>query len=418
MITRKSITPWMVWIIPMTFCIFQFVLRLFPGHVQTKLMSDFNVGAGAFGTFSAAYYLGYASFQIPVAILLEKYKPKVVIAISAFACALGCFILASTSSWKLAIFSRFIIGAGSVTGFLGTTKIILVWFPWKHHAKMIGISMSIGLVGAIYGGKPVSLLIAQFNWQNVLLFFGLIVFGIGVLASFMVKTPKQDATIVIEKNFSWLTQISSLFNNKMFIGLAIANFLMVGYLEGFADIWGINYLSLAVNITKVDASLLTSLIFFGMLLGMPILSIIAEQTNIQVKIVAFCGILMTVLLSILLLNPKMFSIFNLKALMILLGVLSGYQALVFVICERLVPKVISNTAIASLNCINMLGGAFFHKLIGLFVELAATQQLSHGCYSLKEYTIGLAVIPVMSFIGGGLLLVSNSFIGYLWEEPS
>lgn len=405
---KKHLTPWLMWVVPVIFCAFQFVLRLFPGHVQTHLMNDFSIGAGAFGAFSASYYLGYAGFQIPVAILLEKFKPRKVIAISAFSCALGCLILAYTKIWVLAILSRFIIGAGSVTGFLGTTKIVLDWFPSKHHAKMIGISMSIGLLGAVYGGKPISLLIEQFEWRSVLFCLGVIASFIAIMALVMIKESRLNDNVIFKpEKFSWLTQIRSLLTNKMFVTLAVANFLMVGCLEGFADVWGINYLSIAASINVVDASLLTSFIFIGMLLGMPVLSAIADKTNTHLILTAFCGILMAILLSLLLLNPQMFSTFSLKALMISIGILSGYQALVFAIGEQLVPKILSNTAIATLNCINMLGGAFFHEAIGSLIDLTAKLNISNASdgYSLYEYSIGLAVIPIMSVMGGLLLLV-------------
>lgn len=107
--------------------------------------------------------------------------------------------------------------------------------------------------------------------------------------------------------------------------------------------------------------------------------------------------MLSLLMTILLFMQHNLSLWWLTSMMLLIGVFSGYQALVFVIGEQLVPKILSNTAIAALNCFNMLGGAFFHKSIGLMLD-NGTQ-----AYSLYEYTIALSIIPVMSILGALLM---------------
>lgn len=408
---NKKLKPWLAWIIPLCFCAFQFVLRLFPGNVQTELMNEFNISAASFGTFAAAYYLGYGGLQIPMAIFMEKYGSRLVVAFSALLCAIGCALMVVSSNWYVAIFSRFLVGAGSVSGFLGTTKAIIDWFPVKHHTKMIGISMSIGLFGALYGGRPVNILVQQTSWKTVLTSLSIVAALISVITFLFVRTPNTiDKKHNDLSNLSfngWVEQVLSIVKNPVFVAIAAANFLMVGCLEGFADVWGINYLVLN-SIERADASLLASLIFFGMMLGTPVLSYLADITNAHFKIASLCGLFMALSLSFLLLAPEYFNYNSLKMLMIFLGFLSGYQALIFVIGEKLVPKSLSNTSIATLNCINMFGGAFFHESIGVTMDMFSICEkgvTGAACYTLSTYTYGLAVIPAMSLIGGILLFI-------------
>lgn len=403
MTNRINFKIWLIWLIPMCFCMFQFILRLFPGNVQTELMTNFNISATEFGTFSAAYYLGYAGMQIPIAIFIEKYGPRLVVTLSALTCALGCFIMFNTNSWLVATFSRFLIGSGSVVGLLGTTKVIIDWFPVQHHAKMIGFSMSVGLVGALYGGKPISLLIQEFNWQQVLFALAIASSILSLLAFLLIRDAKHDSKYDKNTNYSaWFKQIINLLRNKHFLTLAIANFLMVGSLEGFADVWGINYLTMIAQINKPDAALIASFIFLGMLIGTPFLSALADYTKAHYKVTSMCGLLMSVSLAYLLINPTSFTIFGLKILMLFIGVLSGYQAIVFVIGERSVTKNLSNTVIATLNSINMFGGVFFHKTIGVIMDLSSVNYSYN--YNLTAYSYGLAIIPAMALLGGLMLL--------------
>lgn len=412
-VSSSRLTPWIVWLVAISFCAFQFVLRVFPGNVQTELLTEYQIDATAFGLFSAAYYFGYAGMQIPMAILMEKYGPKLIIALSALLCALGCWLMVSSTSWNVAILSRFMIGVGSVVGFLGTTKVIVDWFPHQHHTKIIGMSMSIGLLGALYGGKPINLLVAQSSWHAVLSGLGITAAIISLIAFILIKSPKGklNAPEVLSasgKPISWIAQLLPLLKNKTFIILAIANFLMVGSVEGFADSWGINYLALGTGIDKADAALLTSVIFLGMLIGAPLLSFIADKTGLHFKLTSLCGVLMAISVGLLLIRPEWFSLLGLKALMLFVGILSGYQALVFVIGEGLVPKHLSNISIATLNCINMFGGAFFHTVIGKVMDFFSNGQINATGipqYTLENYSIGLSVIPMMALLGG-LLLIS------------
>ena len=409
--STHRLTPWVIWLIPMSFCAFQFVLRVFPGNVQTELMTEYHIDATAFGLFSAAYYFGYAGLQIPMAIFMEKYGPRLIITLSALLCALGCWLMVNTTpSWEMAIVSRFMIGVGSVVGFLGTTKVIVDWFPHQNHTKMIGISMSIGLLGALYGGKPINLLVAQSNWQSVLSGLGIAAAVIALLAFILVRSPHK---ILQERKaahsgslVSWFVQLLPLLKNKTFILLAMANFLMVGSVEGFADSWGVNYLALGAGIAKSEASLLTSFIFLGMLIGAPLLSFIADKTQAHFKLASLCGLFMAVCVGILLMRPDWFSLWGLKALMLGIGFLSGYQALVFVIGEGLAPKHLNNISIATLNCINMFGGSFFHFTIGTVMDIRSQGQidaLGLPLYKLQTYSVGLAVIPIMALLGGLIL---------------
>lgn len=406
----RRLLPWFVWLTPVLFFGFQFILRLFPGNVQSELMSHFQIDATAFGIFAAAYYMGYAGMQIPVAILVEKFGPKLMIAGSALLCALACWLMIWADTWPLAVFSRFLIGVGSVVGFLGTTKIISDWFAPEHHAKMIGISFSFGLIGAVFGGKPITLMVQQTNWQEVLMLLGLTAGVIAILAILFVKIPNKHSSKNKEVKKSTLKQdLMMLFSNKALMILAVANFLMVGSLEGFADVWGVNYLVMTLGIAKADASHLTSYIFMGMIVGAPLLSYVADKTHSHVTMTGLCGLLMAVLMGSLILFFSHFNLIMVKIVLFVVGMLSTYQVLVFVVGERLVPKYLSNIAIATLNCINMFGGSFFHPAIGMLIDYfwdGSLDAAGQPLYNLEAYSMGLFIIPVLALVGGLLVMLA------------
>jgi len=401
----QKLLPWFMWVFPLAFFAFQFILRLFPGLVISEFFAKYHIGATDYGLFASLYYLGYASMQIPVALLLDKIGPRIVISLSALLCAFSTWLLVVSPSWELALLSRFLIGVGSVVGFLGTSKIISQWFPQNRYAQLVGLSFSFGLLGAVYGGRPVSFMIDQLGWQEVAQLLSITALALGVLTFLFLRgksTPQEEQYPVVKS-------LRQLFSYKPLIILAFANLLMVGALEGFADVWGVSYLINAKQITKGEAAGITSYIFIGMLFGGPILGFFAEKFKAHHNVILIAGLGMSLLLMLVLAFHAHLSTYALMVVMFLTGILCCYQVVVFATGAQLVPIHLMGITIALLNCINMFGGSFFHWSIGLIMDYCDPNTLVNGVrtYSLDAYTYALCLIPVCSMLGAGLVYCSK-----------
>lgn len=163
----RTLMPWVMWFLPLSFFGFQFILRLFPGLVMPEIMDKYQIDATSYGFFASLYYYGYAGFQLPMAYWLEKYGAKKTVALSILVCGAAVFLFLYSNHWSLVLLSRFLMGAGSAVGFLGTSKVIAEWFKHNQYTKMVGLSFTFGLLGAVYGGRPVSTLLSSYGWQEI-----------------------------------------------------------------------------------------------------------------------------------------------------------------------------------------------------------------------------------------------------------
>jgi len=69
MLTKKhKFLPFFMWLFPLLFFAYQFVLRLWPGLMMHQIMEQLSIDASHFGILAAFYYYGYAGMQIPTAI--------------------------------------------------------------------------------------------------------------------------------------------------------------------------------------------------------------------------------------------------------------------------------------------------------------------------------------------------------------
>ena len=86
-----------------------------------------------------------------------------------------------------------------------------------------------------------------------------------------------------------MQNFKSLLSSPIIWLLSFGNLLMVGSLEGFADVWGVPYLTKAYGLEKGEAAGLVSFIFVGMLFGGPLLAYFAKKAG-HYAIIAACGL--------------------------------------------------------------------------------------------------------------------------------
>lgn len=397
--------PILMWLLPMSFFAYQFILRLWPGLMMYPIMEQLSIDASQFGVLAAFYYYGYAGLSIPVAMLLDRFGARSMVGLGALLCGLATLTFTYTDSFYIALCSRFIVGAGSSVGFLGVSKVISEWFPKESYARMIGFSFTLGLMGAIYGGRPVSVLIEKYQWQNVALAFSVLAIVIACVTYMFLRSP-QASSAAFEKNSTLeKANYSAVFSSPVIWLLGIANLLMVGSLEGFADVWGIAYLMQAYTLAQSDAAGLVSFVFVGMLFGGPFLAACSRKTGDYTVIVA-SGIVMTSVFGVLFAYSAYNGLF-LSALFFTLGVMCCYQVIVFAAGANLVEPQNLGVAVAFLNCVNMLGGSFFHTIIGSTLDLLWTGSLVDGikAYDLEAYKYAISIIPICTVIGSAIVLL-------------
>ncbi len=398
---------WIMWIIAVGFFAFQFLLRIFPGLVVQDLMTQFRIDASSFAFLSAAYYFGYAGMQIPIGILLDRFQIRYVIAGCALLCSIGTFLFSFSNIWGVVVFGRFLTGVGSAAGFLGAAKLVRTGFSAERFTTMIGLTFSLGLTGALYGGKPMSMLVEAMGWRTVLELLSLT--SLLLAASMFFFFPKSDSEHSSPRLKDSLQQI---LKTPKVLWVALAGAMMVGPLEGFADIWGISYFVNVRGVAKHEASLVTSFIYVGMLMGGPILSYLAKKFGSLYSVTTFCGLGMGALFVFILFYPDSFSQPSLMLMMTLIGIMCCYQVTVLGIACEIVPPSLVGLATSVTNCINMASGCLIHSLMGWAMDLQWAGELKDGMkiYPDQSYLGAVSVIPAMLFLGcfGFLLLSKNT----------
>jgi predicted MFS family arabinose efflux permease len=400
---------WFIWSLATIFFAYQFILRLAPGLIIDQMMVKYNISASEYGLFSSMYYLGYAGMQIPIALLLDKYGPRVVGGLCILLCAMSSIVFILSDSWAIALISRVLIGTGSAAAFLTVSKVISMWFDEKYYGRMVSITFSFGLIGAVYGGKPVNDFIDSFGWVDAMIGVG--ISGIMICLVFLLFVRSADGykDKAEEKVVDKLLEVCT---NKNIILVACGNLLLVGALEGFADVWGVSYLVKIYGYTKSDASMLTSFVFVGMIFGAPLLALFAERLEANYALTAICGAIMAASFFAIILFDSYIGKSLIYFLVFIIGIACCYQVLVFTIGSSLVKPSLIGVTIAFLNSINMIGGTFFHTVIGQTMDRFWDGKTTNGVkiYNAIAYQYSLLSIPIASLVGTFIFLAVGSYV--------
>ena len=370
---------------------FQYILRVLPSVLIDDIQNKFCINCEEFGSFSGIYYLSYALVHIPIGMMLDRFGPKYILFISILCCSFGILPIVYCNSWLLCVIGRLVLGAGSATAVLGLFKIIRLNFPANKFGMVLSFSVTIGVLGAVYGGTPLQIIRNTMGWEFAVLLLSII--GI-VLALFTLLLIPNN---VVKSNISIqgiLHDLKEVIKTPYIISSALFGAFMIGPLEGFADVWGATFLREVYEIDTNLSVFFPSLIFVGMCCGSPLLAYIGEKTEKYNLLFRLCALFMAILFVILLcfkIQQSFLYIFFFSV-----GIFSAYQVLLMHINTIRSAEKHAGIVTAFTNMTVMLFGYVFHNLIGKVVNIFSSLGTK------ESYISGIAIIPmflILAFIG-------------------
>lgn len=376
---------WVVWMVASIFYAYQYILRVMPNIMLEDIMRQFNIDAAVFGQYSGVYYLGYCLMHLPIAILLDRYGPKKVMPACILLTVIGFLPIIFSEYWVYPILGRALIGMGSSAAILGAFKVIRIAFKEEHFTRMLSLAVTIGLIGAIYGGGPVSYMCDSLGYKTVVQIFVGIGIALAALTYFIV--PKMAPT----PHRPVMADIKDVLTNPKVVAVCLFAGLLVGPMEGFADVWAAEFLKEVYGFDTSVASYLPSMIFVGMCFGAPVLSLVAEKTGSYLGSIVGAGIIMAVIFMALVLGYLTVNSMTISFLIV--GVCCAYQIIAIYKASTYVPEYVSGLTTAVANMIIMSFGYAFHTVIGLVVNAY------EGINGAQAYVYGMSVIPITLGVG-------------------
>ncbi|WP_416423856.1 MFS transporter [Pseudomonas sp. App30] len=157
--------------------IVNYIDRVNIGFVRSHMEADLGIGAAAYGLGAGLFFIGYALFEVPSNILLQRFGARawltrIMFTWGAAAMAMA-FVRGETSFYVL----RFVLGAAEAGFFPGIIYYFTQWLPAAERGKAMAVFLSGSAIASVISG-PVSGALLSINalslhaWQWMFLIEG------------------------------------------------------------------------------------------------------------------------------------------------------------------------------------------------------------------------------------------------------
>jgi len=148
------------------------------GYFLTQLFRVVNAVAGpaitaelgldlaSFGFVTSFYFLAYASIQLPLGVLLDRFGPNRVEGVLLLVATGGTVIFALSDSLTTLTIGRALMGLGVSSGLMAAFKAYSALVPPDRLPLVNGLHMAAGSLGVLASGLPVEILIDAFGWRG------------------------------------------------------------------------------------------------------------------------------------------------------------------------------------------------------------------------------------------------------------
>ncbi|MGE0197226.1 MAG: MFS transporter [Simkaniaceae bacterium] len=393
---KQKMLPWVVCFSASLFFAYELLQLHVMNAISPLLMRDLGLNATQFGTLSSTYLLADVIFLLPAGILLDRFSVRKVILTALFLCILGTIGFCKAQTLGFACLCHFLSGIGNAFCFLSCMMLISKWFPLEKQAFVMGLMITMGMLGGVVAQLPFSILAEHFNWRGALFIDGLMGIGIFALIYLFVKdAPRNSEVIGKETGVPFWTGIKRSVLNVHNICCGLYTGFMNLPLMIISAVWGTLFLTQVHHLSLVKSSVIVSMICLGTIVGSPLFGWISDKIGRRIFPMLLGGIAsIGVMLFIMLMREP--SAEMLSALFFLLGFVTSSQVLGYPAITENNPPELTGTSMGIAALIIMGMPAFIQPLSGKLLDWGWQGALVEGAplYALSDFLRAFSIFPI------------------------
>jgi MFS family permease len=399
----RGVLPWLMWGLGALFYCYGFFQRVAPGVMVAELMRDFAVGATITGIMSSLYFYAYASLQIPIGLMLDRFGPRRMLAVSALLAALGSLSFALAESLTPAYLGRALIGIGSAVSWVGALKLASMWFPPRRFALLTGLTMASGMAGAVGGQVPLGLSVAAFGWRGTMtgaaILAGFLAFAFYLVVRDRVPGAPPPPSPKSDEGAKLWSGVALALKEPQTLLTGLFGCMLVGPLLTFAGLWGVPFMMTRYDLARPDAAFAISIILVGWGVGSPIFGWLSDHIHRRRAPMLVAASLSLVITLVWLYVPGL-PLGLVYVLFLAMGLLGGGMVMTFAAAREHNPIWAAGATLGIVNMMVMGNGAIFQSLTGWLLDLGWGGELQNGArvYSVEAWMTALLVMPFCQIV--------------------
>lgn len=398
-----------------------FYQRVAPAVITAELSQAFGLTAAALGNLSAFYFYSYVAMQIPTGLLADHFGPRVLLTVGAAVAGIGTAVFAMAPDAWTANLGRLLIGGSVGVAFVSMLKLASHWMPPRRFALVSAAALVVGVVGAVFAGAPLRLLVDQFGWRSMMWVSAAATLLIGGATWFMVRDDPTDRGY---KSYAVHTDVASDASAQsrtgVFVGLKEAldnrNVVLLFFIAGapssiiltFAGLWGVPFLTTHYQLTDANAAGLCSAMMVAWAGGCLSYGAFSDRIGRR-KPLYIGGLAITLALWAVLIYMPGLPYGRLVALMLAIGFFCSCFILSFVFVKESCPARLAGTVSGIANMGVIQGPMYAQPLVGVILDRTWNGTAIGGkrVFELAAYQQGFSIMLMWGVIALVLLLFTR-----------
>lgn len=239
----------------------------------------FESSAAVLSSLAVLQLFVYASMQIPVGVLIDRFGPRTLMLAGTALMAVGQFVVAFSPSISIAVIGRILVGAGDAAIFISLIRLISSWFSGPIVPQLSQWVGNIGQLGQVLSAVPLAWVLHSYGWTPAFVSAACV----SVLALFLGTLALRDrpkGTRDAQKASSLGTAIAQLRAAIKRPGTQLgfwSHYVTQSAGTVFTMFWGIPFLVFGLGLSaQTGAAMLLVLVGSGMIAG-PIIGLLTAR---------------------------------------------------------------------------------------------------------------------------------------------
>ena len=361
--------------------------------MQPALERDLGLSEWQIGVVSAVFLCTYALTQIPAGMLLDRYRPRLLLPPMALGVGVAAWLLSISGGFWPLVFGRALMGLFAAFAFPGAGLVARRRLPARQFALAMGLVDCAFGAGAYFGDAGVAALMNIESWNSVMADFALggAVVAIVCWLCIGTTTVRGESATEAARSRSMLESIREVASVRQVRLAAITAAALMAMLFGFGGLWDVS-LQQAFGYSHDQAISLNGWLFIGVAITPPCAGWAADRWRKRKPILLGGQVVALVAILAVLIVPATVPVWVASMTLFVLGLGIGTCVLTFPIACDAVAPANAGAAIGLVNAAGLMSSAVFQVVPGIILLIA-------GSHSLLIMRLVMAIFAIVVVIG-------------------
>ena len=371
-----------------------YLYRVVNAVIAPDLVGELGIGPSALGLLTATYFIAFASAQLPLGVLLDRFGPRRVEALLLLFAGLGAYLFSRSASLSALIVARAFIGFGVSACLMAAFKAYTLWFPTDKWPLVNGFQMAAGGLGALAATAPVEAALQVTDWRGI--FAALSLATLVVAVAVYTVVPERSSGASGECLNDQLEGVKAVFTSRVFWRTApLATMSQAAFLS-IQGLWAGPWLKDVAGLDRSGVATVLSWVAVAMIVGFISLGTLAErlsQRGIAVLTTSVTGMFVFMAVQLLVLTtPLAWG----PLVWVLFGFFGTSGIIAYAGFSQQFPVHLSGRVTTAINLLVFIAAFVGQWAIGAIIGLWPVE--SNGNYSAAGYRSAFALILAIQLI--------------------